>query len=104
MRLRLRLRRRAHALAVALIVVGLLPLTAPTAARQDAAPVAGHPRLWITGDALPRLRSWASDANPFWRDGLAVLADAAKAEVDAGTVAADDPGDYVAGNTEAYAE
>src|SRR5215213_8416442 len=99
-----RLRRRAHALAVALIVCGLLPMTAPTAARQEAAPVVGHPRLWITADDLPRLASWATDANPLWRDGLAVLAETAKAEMDAGTVPGDDPGDYVAGNSEAYAE
>ncbi|MEA2593585.1 MAG: hypothetical protein QOF01_54, partial [Thermomicrobiales bacterium] len=99
-----RRRRRAHALAVALFLVGLLPLTAPTAARQDAVPVAGHPRLWITADDLPRLRSWATDANPFWRDGLAVLAETAKAEMDAGALPDDDPGDYVAGNSEAFAE
>lgn len=34
------------------------------------APVAGHPRLWITQADLPRLRSWATTANPMYANGL----------------------------------
>src|SRR5688500_13846017 len=99
-----RRRLRAYALAFALFLVGLVPLTALTAYRQDGLHGAGHPRLWITADDLPRIRSWATDANPFWRDGLAVLAESAKAAMDAGPLPDDDPGDYVAGNSETFAE
>ena len=35
---------------------------------------AGHPRLWLRADDLPRLRSWANESNPLYRDGLAILA------------------------------
>ena len=52
-------------------------------------PVTGHPRLWLTGADLPRLRSWATDANPLYRDGLKVLAARAKTEMDRGDVARD---------------
>ncbi len=52
-------------------------------------PVTGHPRLWLSGADLPRLRSWATDANPLYRDGLKVLAARAKAEMDRGDVARD---------------
>jgi len=33
-----------------------------------------HPRLWLTAADLPRLRAWASEGNPLYRDGLALLA------------------------------
>ncbi len=29
-------------------------------------PVSSHPRLWITTNDLPRLRAWATDANPIY--------------------------------------
>ena len=33
-------------------------------------PVTTHPRLWITQSDLPRLRSWATSANPIYQQGL----------------------------------
>ncbi len=45
-----------------------------------------HPRLWITADDLPRLRAWAVDSNPVYSEGLALLAENAKAEMDAGNI------------------
>ena len=57
-------------------------------------PVDGHPRIWLTEADLPRLRSRASDTNPIWRDGLLVLAEEAKADMDAGHVPDDDSGGY----------
>ena len=33
-------------------------------------PVASHPRLWVTTNDLPRLRSWANPANPLYQQGL----------------------------------
>ncbi len=40
-------------------------------------PVQTHPRLWITQNDLPRLRSWATSANPVYQGGMtAVLAQA----------------------------
>jgi len=42
--------------------------------------VTSHPRLWITPNDLPRLRSWANTNNPVFKQGLtAVLATAKKA-------------------------
>jgi len=41
---------------------------------------------------LPRLRSWANNSNPLYRDGLAVLAAQVKADMDAGHLPADDSG------------
>jgi hypothetical protein len=84
--------------------IGLRP--AATAPRTQSTPVTSHPRLWLTADDLPRLRSWATDANPMWRDGLAVLAEEAKAEMDAGTVPGEDSGDdaWEEYPTEGYAE
>lgn len=55
-------------------------------------PVISHPRLWLSADDLPRLRGWATDANPLWRDGLLVLADTLKADMDAGRVPGEDSG------------
>src|SRR5215469_4635480 len=36
-------------------------------------PVREHPRLWITQEDLPRLRSWASPRNPVYQQGLRPL-------------------------------
>jgi hypothetical protein len=33
-------------------------------------PVSGHPRLWITQNDLPRLRSWATSSNPIYQQGM----------------------------------
>src|SRR6185312_9841809 len=46
-----------HILTAAVLSLGLVG--AP--ARADAEPTAGHPRLWLTKDHLPRLRAWAAD-------------------------------------------
>jgi hypothetical protein len=69
-------------------------------------PVEGHPRLWLAADDLPRLRSWATDANPFYREGLARVADRAKADMDAGSVINGDCGtnEYEDYPVEMYAE
>jgi len=73
----------------------LLNLSTLPAVRQAfAAPVTGHPRLWLRAEDLPRLCSWAVDTNPLYRDGLAVLAAEAKADMDAGLVPDQDTGGY----------
>lgn len=68
-------------------------------------PVTGHPRLWLTSADLPRLRSWATDANPLYRDGLTVLASRAKSDMDRGDLARDcGTREYEEFPTESYAE
>ncbi len=69
-------------------------------------PATNHPRLWVKSSDLPRLRSWAVDSNPVYKDGLLVLANQAKAEMDNGTVPKGDDGTnaYVDYPTETYAE
>ena len=73
-----------------------------------AAPVTTHPRLWLRADDLPRLRSWAVDSNPVYRDGLALLAASAKSDMDKGLVpgadAANGGATYVDYPAEQYAE
>jgi hypothetical protein len=73
----------------------------------------GHPRLWITPEDLPRLRSWATPANPLWQSGLAVAAQQAIATYDKEFFPGGqesptwpDPGNdnWTAKCTEAYAE
>jgi len=80
----------------------------PTNAIVDA-----HPRIWITPTDLPRLRSWANDKNPVWKDGLSkALAQAIeiydKEFYPGGQPNPKLPDDgidnWVARNTEAYAE
>ena len=68
--------------------------------------VMGHPRLWLRADDIPRLRSWAVDSNPLYREGLAVVAAEAKADMDAGHVPDEDSGDtaWVDYPCEMYAE
>ncbi|HEV8130900.1 MAG TPA: hypothetical protein VGQ81_06590 [Acidobacteriota bacterium] len=80
------------------LVVALSPL--------HAAPVTGHPRLWLRASDLLRLRSWAVPGNPIYQDGLAELARRAKADMDAKRVPDQDPGatTYVDYPTEMYAE
>ena len=67
---------------------------------------ASHPRLWLTAADLPRLRSWATAANPLYQDGLLPLAERARQEMDAGDVPNRDCGsrEYEEFPTEMYAE
>jgi hypothetical protein len=48
-----------------------------------AAPVTDHPRLWFNSADVPRLRSWATNANPMFQHSLFAAASAAKAHADA---------------------
>lgn len=65
-----------------------------------------HPRLWLTGADLPRLRSWANASNPLFESGLKPLVERAKEEMDRGDVPARDCGstEYESYPTEMYAE
>jgi hypothetical protein len=78
---------------------------APLAAAQ---PVTTHPRLWITTADIPRLRSWAVPTNPVFQSGLLLLANQAKADMDAGLVPGPDATNggptYVSYAAEQYAE
>ena len=86
---------RALLSAAAVSLATLLP-----SAHALAQPVTSHPRLWLTAADLPRLRGWATDANPVYRDGLARLASQAKASMDAGDV----PGSDAANGTNTYVD
>jgi hypothetical protein len=70
--------------------------------------VTSHPRLFFRTEDLSRLRSWAVPSNPVYQEGLAVLAQQAKADMDAGRVPGDDAANggttYVDYPAEAYAE
>ncbi len=70
----------ALALAIGLGAIGLAAMGAPTA---KAEPLTSHPRLWFTTADLPKLRGWAVNTNPMYKNGLAVAASIAKADVDA---------------------
>jgi hypothetical protein len=76
--------------------------------RPRGQPVSTHPRLWVTQADLPRLRSWATDSNPVYRDGLKRLAIRSRDEMDAREVPGPDSenGDttYVDYPAEMYAE
>jgi len=64
--------------------IGAIALAAGLSAVTAAAdPLTTHPRLWITSADLPKLRGWAVDSNPMYKNGLAVAASIAKADVDA---------------------
>jgi len=80
------------------------PRTPAAAAGKQAA--GDHPRLWLTAADLPRLRAWATESNPLYRDGLALLAERAKQEMDEGRVPDQDCGNvgYEEYPTEMYAE
>lgn len=84
--------------------VSVPPRTPAAATGLQAA--AGHPRLWLTAADLPRLRAWATADNPLYRDGLALLAERAKQEMDERRVPDEDCGDvgYEEYPTEMYAE
>jgi hypothetical protein len=102
-------RRWLSTLLLALLLPALPTAAAPSLSPSPSLPLSpstSHPRLWITPDDLPRLRGWATDANPVYRDGLAVLAENMKADMDAGTVPGKDGGDplWEEFPTESYAE
>jgi hypothetical protein len=69
-------------------------------------PVTGHPRLLVRESDLDRLRKWASDSNPVYKDGLSVLVGKARKAMDDGHVPAEDAGSdaYETFPTEWYAE
>lgn len=46
-------------------------------------PRTDHPRMWVTSDQLPKLRSWASGSNPIWQKGMVFTSAAYKATADA---------------------
>lgn len=69
-------------------------------------PNVGHPRLWLTSHSVATYRAWANDNNSLWRDGLALLAERARYEMDTEKRVPDqDCGDiaYEAYPTEMYA-
>jgi hypothetical protein len=70
-------------------------------------PATTHPRLFLTTEDVPRLRSWAVDSNPIWKDGLKALATKARQNMDAGTITKEDTGSaysYTPYPVESYAE
>jgi hypothetical protein len=90
-----------------------LAITALPAVAQTT-PLTTHPRLWLTQADLPRLRSWAVNSNPIYKNGLLVAANAAAAHADAHwnyTTGKPDSGwqgdgdvNWEGDDTEAYAE
>jgi hypothetical protein len=93
-------------LAVAAVALMLASCGGHPTSPQSPQPVVGHPRLLVREADLPRLRAWASDSNPVYRDGLAVLAGKAKTAMDERHVPAEDQGSnaYEGYPTEWYAE
>jgi ligand-binding sensor domain-containing protein len=59
------------------------PTTVATAMPTIIPPVTTHPRLWITVNDLPRLRSWATAANPMYQYGLLPTVNTGRARADA---------------------
>jgi len=82
------------------------PPTPQPTAPPTPQPQTGQPRLWLTAADLPRLRTWAVDSNPLYANGLALLAERAKQEMDEGRVPDQDCGNvgYEEYPTEMYAE
>ena len=80
--------------------------TAPASAAAGKQATGEHPRLWLTTADLPRLRAWANDSNPLYRDGLAVVLANATDAMDRGDVPDQDCGsrEYEEYATEMYAE
>lgn len=50
-----------------------------------------HPRLFIRSENLPRLRQWAVETNPIYQDGLKVVAEKARDDMDAGHIPIPNP-------------
>src|SRR4051794_11110469 len=110
---------RTRARVVAVVIAALLSVAGCTAsavgrpalpgtstASGRPVPRTDHPRLLVTSSDVARLRSWASDANPIYKDGLAAYAARAKADMDAGHAPGEDTGskDYERYPSEWYAE
>jgi hypothetical protein len=78
----------------------------PRASRAVVTPLTSHPRLWIRAADLPRLRAWASQSNPIYRDGIVPLVKQATADMDRGLVPGRDGGSatYEQYPTESYTE
>ncbi len=91
---------------VLLIVLLTMLASGPAWSAVRAAPLTEHPRLWVRASDLPRLRAWARDSNPVYRDGLAALAARAVQDMDSGSVPAEDTGvvSWVEFPTEMYAQ
>ena len=89
-----------------LFAAAVAVLAAWPALAQSPEPVTSHPRLWLTAEDLPRYRSWATDANPLWRDGFWPLVERMTADMDSGVVPGEDPGNrgWTIYPTESYAE
>ncbi|MEO5952714.1 MAG: hypothetical protein ABIQ44_09640 [Chloroflexia bacterium] len=66
------------------------PTDAPVATAMlptgQGASLAGHPRLLVRAEDLPRLRSWAVESNPFYKNGLLPVIEQAKADMDSGII------------------
>lgn len=79
--------------------------SAPASAVSPLAPNT-HPRLWLTPSDVERYRSWANSNNPLWQEGLLLLAERARTEMDEGRVPDQDCGNvgYEEYPTEMYAE
>ncbi len=56
--------------AAPLAAVSSAPAPPSPGASSSVAPLTTHPRLWLTAADLPRLRGWATAANPLYKDGL----------------------------------
>ncbi len=82
--------------------------TQPPALPTSVVPLAPntHPRLWLTPTDVDIYRQWATANNPLWTDGLALLAERARTEMDEGRVPDQDCGNvgYEEYPTEMYAE
>ncbi|GIK56174.1 MAG: hypothetical protein HND44_02090 [Chloroflexi bacterium] len=79
----------------------------PTSLTESASlPATTHPRLWLTPADVEVYRAWANENNPLWRDGLQLLAERARADMNAGRVPDQDCGNigYEEYPTEMYAE
>ncbi len=57
-------------------------IAAVTVFQAHGATLTTHPRLWITQADLPRLRSWAVNSNPIYKNGLLAAANTAAAHAD----------------------
>jgi hypothetical protein len=97
-------RRQFAALSATLLFVAACSRDEPKAGPPQ--PASGHPRLLVRESDLDRLRGWATDSNPVYKDGLSVLVDKAKKAMDEGHVPDEDTGSdsYDAYPSEWYAE
>lgn len=78
--------RRVRALVCALLAI------CGSAVPAMAQPVTAHPRIWVRQQDLPRLRGWATSANPVYQDGLRALAADFRTRMDNGSLLAGDQG------------